>query len=76
MSVAGKREGITRADFIAIGRQCRVATVPKLNTVIDQVAEALGQWGACATEAGVSTDNRDKIARALEVQAAVSGTGN
>jgi serine/threonine-protein kinase HipA len=76
MSVAGKREGITRADFIAIGRQCRVATVPKLNTVIDQVAEALGQWGACATEAGVSTDNRDKIARALEAQAAVSGTGN
>ena len=73
MSVAGKREGITRADFIAIGRQCGVATVPKLNTVIDQVAGAIGQWGAFATEAGVSADNRSKIARALEAQAAVSG---
>jgi serine/threonine-protein kinase HipA len=74
MSVAGKRGDITREDFIAIGRQCGVATVPGLNAVIDQVAAALAQWDACATEAGVSADNRTKIARALEAQAAASGT--
>lgn len=72
MSVAGKREGITRADFIAIGRQCGVGTVPKLNTVIEQVADAIGQWEAFAMEAGVSPDNRGKIARAIQAQALVS----
>ena len=72
MSVAGKRAGITRADFLALGRQRGVATVPKLKAVIEQVAGALAQWEACATEAGVSADNRTKIARALEAQAAVS----
>ena len=69
MSVAGKRAGITRADLIAAGRPGSVATVPKLNAVIDQVAAALGQWGACAAEAGVSPDNTTKVARALETQA-------
>ncbi len=73
MSVAGKRTDITRADLIATGRQCAVATVPKLNAVIDQVAAALGQWSACAAEAGVSADNSAKIARALEAQAKTSG---
>jgi serine/threonine-protein kinase HipA len=72
MSVAGKRERIGRDDFIAIGRQCGVGTVPKLKTVIDETAEAIGQWEGFATEAGVSNDNRVKIARALEAQAAVS----
>jgi len=72
MSVAGKREGITRGDFIALGRQCGVATVPKLNAVIDQVAAALGEWDVRAAEAGVSADNRGKIARALEEQARTS----
>jgi serine/threonine-protein kinase HipA len=65
MSVAGKREGIAREDLIAIGRQCGVATVPKLNAVIDQVAAALGQWEACAGEAGVSTENQAKVGRVL-----------
>ncbi len=37
-----KRAGITRADLVAAGRQCGVATVPRLNAVIDQVAAALG----------------------------------
>jgi len=73
MSVAGKRTNITREDFIAIGRQCGVATVPGLNAVIDQVAAAIAQWDTFATEAKVSADNRTKIARALEAQAATSG---
>ncbi len=72
MSVAGKREGLTRDDFIACGRQSGVATVPKLNAVIDQVASALGQWEQFAKEAGVSADNQEKIARALQAQAEVS----
>jgi serine/threonine-protein kinase HipA len=72
MSVAGKRERITREDLITTGRQCSVATVPKLNAVIDQVAAALGQWDAAAREAGVSEENQVKIARALAAQAEVA----
>lgn len=52
-----------------------MATVPKLNTVIDEVAAALGEWEAYAREAGVAADNTAKIAHALETQAAVSGKG-
>lgn len=73
MSVAGRREGITRGDFIALGRQCGVATVPGLNAVIDQVRTALKEWEACAAAAGVSDENRSKVARALEAQASISG---
>ncbi|MEK7875016.1 MAG: HipA domain-containing protein, partial [Pseudomonadota bacterium] len=51
MSVAGKREGITREDFIAIGRQCGVATVPRLNAVIDQVTEVLQKLAEKVTAA-------------------------
>lgn len=72
MSVAGKREGITRADFIATGRNCSVATVPKLNAVIDQVADALGRWPEFAATAGVSADNMARVARAIETQAATA----
>ena len=68
MSIAGKRERITREDCITAGRNSLVATVPKLNAVIDQVAAALAQWEACATEAGVSAENKTKIARALDAQ--------
>ena len=75
MSVAGKRAGITRADFLAVGRQCSVATGPKLNAVIDEVAAALADWPARAAAAGVSTENTEKIARALEAQAKVSAGG-
>ena len=71
LSVAGKRAGITRADLIATGRQCGVATVPRLNTTIDQVAAALGQWEKCAATAGVSPDSTARIARALKAQASV-----
>ncbi len=72
MSVAGRRVGITREDFIATGRSCGVATVPRLNTLIDQVTDALGKWEMCAAEAGVSADNTARIARALNGQAAGS----
>lgn len=75
LSVAGKRTGIAREDFVATGRTCNVATVPKLNAIIDQVADALGRWESCAAEAGVSADNTVKIARALQTQAAVASKG-
>ncbi|MCF3649019.1 type II toxin-antitoxin system HipA family toxin [Synoicihabitans lomoniglobus] len=65
MSVAGKRENITRADFITIGRNCRVATVPKLNAVIDEVAAALEQWERFADQAGVAPQSTAKIDRVL-----------
>jgi serine/threonine-protein kinase HipA len=72
MSVAGKREDITREDFITIGRRSNIGTVPKLNAVIDQVAAALVQWPEFAAAAGISADHTAKIARALEAQAKAS----
>jgi serine/threonine-protein kinase HipA len=75
MSVAGKRTHITREDFIATGRTCSVATVPKLDAIIDQVSSALAQWESCAAEAGVSAENTARIARALQAQAAISSRG-
>lgn len=68
MSVAGKREGITRADFIATGRQFGVATVPRLNAVIDPVSAALAQWPGCAATAGVSANNTARIGQVLAEQ--------
>ncbi len=68
MSILGKREGVTMEDFIAIGRQCGVATVPKLKTAINEVRAALVQWEACASQAGVSDENVAKIAAALQSQ--------
>lgn len=41
LSVLGKREGISRDDLIAVGRQCGVATLPRLKAAVEQVEAAL-----------------------------------
>ena len=69
MSIMGKRENITREDLIAAGRQCSVATVPKLNAAIDQVIQALRQWLGFAGESGVLDEQAARIGDALAVQA-------
>ena len=68
MSIMGKRENITRDDLIAIGRQCSVATKPKLNTAIDQVIHALQQWPRFAEEAGVGDEQAAQIGKAITAQ--------
>lgn len=68
MSIMGKRENINREDLIAIGRQCSVATVPKLKSAINQVILALQQWPDFATQAGVRPEQIDKIQRSIDAQ--------
>jgi len=65
MSIMGKRENITREDLIALGRQCSVATAPKLKSAIDQVIAALGQWPRFAAEAGVFAEQLAQIEKAI-----------
>lgn len=69
MSIMGLREKITRDDFIAIGRQCSVATAPKLKSAIDQVVVALQQWPHFAEEAGVGVEQTDKIKKVIHAGA-------
>lgn len=66
LSIRGQRETITAADLIALGRDCGVATKPKLEAAIEQVRAALAQWPDCAAEANVSEENTTRIARALK----------
>lgn len=68
MSIMGKRQGISRDDLIAIGRQCSVATKPKLNTVIDQILHALGQWPRFAEEARLNDEQAARVERAIAMQ--------
>lgn len=68
MSVMGKREHITGDDLIALGRQCSVATRPKLQSAIDQVVQALELWPDFAEKAGVSDEQVEQIGRAISDQ--------
>jgi len=67
MSVMGKREGITKDDLIGCGRQCSIATFPRLKAIVDDVISALEQWQEFAYKAGVGDKERDGIARALKL---------
>jgi len=68
LSIMGKRENISRDDLIACGRTCSVATVPKLNSAIDQVIAALQQWPLFAQKAGVGTEQAAKIEKTIVAQ--------
>ncbi len=67
MSVRGKREGITEADLLDLGRDVGVATKLKLKAAIALVRDALQRWGDFAADAKVSDQNTLKVARALEL---------
>lgn len=73
MSVMGKRDNITLDDLIEIGRQCSVATKPKLHSAIDQVVQALKQWPKFAGEAGVGEEQAEKIGTAIAAQISFMG---
>lgn len=66
MSIMGKRENITREDLLAIGRQCDVATLPKLKVAIDEVVVALQKWEIFAKQAKVGAEEIVKIRAAIE----------
>ncbi len=66
MSVGGKREAITVQDLIDCGRRCGIATLPKLNGVIDQVTTALLNWRSYAAEARVGEQQATQIGKAIE----------
>jgi len=68
MSILGKREGVTRDDFIAIGRQCNIATAPKLKFSIDRVIDSLQQWEDVAEQAGVRAEEMKKINQTIQFQ--------
>ena len=65
MSVLGKREGITTEDLLDCGRQCGIATLPKLKSIVEQVSCALEEWNHYATEAGVGDSETRQIRKAL-----------
>ena len=68
LSILGKRKEISRADLVSLGRQCGVATAPKLNSAIDKILEALEQWESFAKQAGVEQLQSLKIAKAMREQ--------
>lgn len=73
LSILGKREGVTRDDLIKMGRQCNVATLPKLKAVIDRVVESLQQWEKFAAEAKVAEKETSKVNFTIEAQLNLSG---
>ncbi|EDY80716.1 HipA-like N-terminal domain family [Verrucomicrobiia bacterium DG1235] len=65
MSIMGKREGITREDLLAIGRQCDVATLPKLKSAIEGVIAAVQRWEVFAEQAKVGDKETAKVRAAI-----------
>ncbi len=69
MSVMGKREAITREDLLTVGRDCNVATMPKLKNAIDGVIASLESWESLASQAKVGDVEVSKIRSALNAAA-------
>lgn len=68
MSVQGKRQEIGRSDLLQLGRQCDVATKPKLESVIEEVITALETWETFARKAGVFAQQTEQIGDTLQQQ--------
>jgi serine/threonine-protein kinase HipA len=66
MTLNGKRDGFTRADFDACGK---VATLPggRARRILDEVRDVVAGWDAYAERAGVDDDHRRRIAPALRL---------
>ena len=68
MSVQGKRQKINRQDLLQLGRECDVATKPKLESVIEEVCETLKAWETFAQKANVFTQQAEQIGDAIKQQ--------
>lgn len=66
MSVCGKRENISAADLLQLGRSCSVGTLPRVKSLIKQVQAALENWRTHTEAAGVDEDNTAKIESFLQ----------
>ena len=62
MTMNGKRDGFTRADFAACARAALMKR-GRAATILDEVISAVSQWTNFAVEAGVSTSWTEKIAQ-------------
>ncbi len=60
MTLAGKREGFTREDLLAVGRE---VGIKKSADIIAEVTEAVGRWQEFAEAAGVPGDKAAAIGR-------------
>lgn len=58
MSMAGKRDGMTRDDLLAVAR---TVGVKKAAAIIDQVRGALAAWPRWAREAGVAAERAARV---------------
>ncbi len=62
MTVNGKRDNFTRADFDACARSA-VMKRGRAETILDEVREAVGRWREFAAQAKVSERDSDRIER-------------
>jgi serine/threonine-protein kinase HipA len=58
LSVNGKRQNITRDDFLLVGRQMNIK---KASQIVARVNESVKKWNQYAEEAGVDAKLRDAI---------------
>ena len=59
MSMAGKRDHLTRDDMLTVAR---TVGVKKADAIIDQVRGALAEWPRCADKAGVPAEQASRVA--------------
>lgn len=76
LSILGKKEAISQDDLLKIGRQCNIATLPKLKGIIEAVAETLTHWINFASSAKVAENEIFKISSAIEAQLKLLGDYN
>jgi len=58
MSMAGKRDDLTRGDMLTVAR---TVGVKKADAIIDQVRGALADWPRCADKAGVPVEQASRV---------------
>jgi serine/threonine-protein kinase HipA len=70
MTINGKADGFTRADFRACARLAGLKR-GRDEEILAEVGSAVGSWPRYAAEAGVTARQRDDISRALRLHLAV-----
>ena len=63
MTMNGKREGFTLADFEACAKSAQMKR-GRAAAILDEVRAAVEDWPACAEAAGVDKVRREQIRRA------------
>ena len=66
MTINGKRAGIEQHDLLAVAERQGICHAQAVQ-IIEQVADAVGQWQHFAQQAGVSDAHTEKVANGLAV---------